>query len=103
MLPAACVEEIREVLGRQVAGCSGGVRTAAGAARRGIEAADPGRESGDDVGQCRSACVVKVERDLFDRYTSEHVFQHTGDLCGMRDADRVAHRDFEHAHLNQLL
>jgi hypothetical protein len=61
------VEEIDEVLRGQIAGRAGRIGTASGAAGRGVEAADPRPESGDDVGKGGAAGVVEVEGDLTDR------------------------------------
>ena len=63
MLVAEPVEQVDEVLRREVAGGAGRVRAAAGPAGRGVETADPCREARDDVGKGRPARVVEVERD----------------------------------------
>jgi len=44
---------------------------------------------------------VKVQGDLLDRHPREHCVEHARHLAGMRDADRVADRDFEDAEIRQ--
>jgi hypothetical protein len=60
---AEAVEQVDEILGGEVARGSRGKRAASGATGRGVEAANPGRESRDDVCERGPARVVEVERD----------------------------------------
>ena len=55
----------------------------------------PNGSAASDVGERRAARVVEVQRDASDRHAAQHGVEHARHLAGMRDADRVADRDFE--------
>src|SRR4051794_1938695 len=55
VLEAARVEEVDEVLGREIANGTGGVGAPTGPARRAVEGPDPFVEGGHDVDECRAA------------------------------------------------
>ena len=101
-LPARRVEEVDEVLGREVAGRAGRVRAATGPAGRRVEAADPGVEPGRDVGQRRPARVVEVVGDPFERDAGRDGQPgQRRDLARHADPDRVAEADLVDAELEQ--
>src|SRR5688572_7781997 len=104
--PHACgnpkaVEQIEEVLGREIAGGAWRVRTSAKPAGRRIEDADACLEAGVDVDQRRATRVVKMERQVRRRDALHDVTEHVGDLCGVRDSDGVADRYLVGAEIDQ--
>ena len=64
MFPTGRIEEVDEVLGREIAGGARRVRAATGPARRRVEAAGTGVQSGGDVREGGAPRVVEVEREL---------------------------------------
>jgi hypothetical protein len=58
-------------------------------------------ERGEHVSECGTSCVVKVEGDLLQRNALGHGVHDNRDLAWMRNADRVADRHFERAHVDQ--
>ena len=76
------VEQVKEILGREVAGGAWRVRTSAKPAGRCIEDADACLEAGVDVDQRRAARVMKMQRELRHGNALHDVTQHVGDLAG---------------------
>src|SRR4051794_9620715 len=66
-IPAGGIEEVDEVLGREIPGGARSVGAAAGAACRRVEAADSPTEAGRDVGEGSAARVVEVIGDPLER------------------------------------
>src|SRR6476469_1794318 len=94
VLPARRIEEVHEVLGREVAAGAGGVRTPAGAARRRIETADPSGQPGRDIGERSTTRIVKVERGPLDwDVCNRGDVGQAPNLVRNGDPDRVAEAD----------
>ena len=91
------VEHEHEVLGGEVPRRPRRVRTAAEPTGGPIERGDAGVEGGEDVRQRGASRVVKVQRHLGKRHTRCDGAEHPRNLAWMRDADRVADGDLEHA------
>src|SRR5262245_58287227 len=95
------VEEIEQILGREIAQGAWRVRTSAESARGGIERRDSEVERREDVRQCGASRVMKMERDSIARDRACERGEHAADLSRMRDADRVADRYFEDAEVQE--
>ena len=102
VVDAHAVEQVDQVLCREVSGGSGRVWTAAGAAGRRVEAADAVLQAGDDVGQGRAARVVEVVGKLVERDAGrDRCAGQVVDLARHAHADRVAEADLVRAQVEQ--
>ena len=104
VLVARGVEQVDQVLGREVARGARRVRAAAGpAGRRSRSVRTPAAEPGRDVGQRRPARVVEVVRHAGRARCPPPSREpgQLGDLVRDADADRVAEADLVGAELEQ--
>ena len=96
------VEQVDEVLGREVADrARTGERAAAEAARRAVDDRHAPLERRVDVGQRLAARVVGVQPDAPDVDQREHGVEHARDVAGRRRPDRVAEADLVAAEVEQ--
>src|SRR4029079_15152711 len=94
VVPTRGVEEVDQVLGREVARRTGRIRAPTRPAGRRVERPDPGGQGHRGVRQRGPARVVEVVRLLLDRDTGRlREGDELGDLVRHTDADRVAETD----------
>ena len=102
VLDAQAVEQVDEVLGREVAHrARTGERAAAEAARGAVDHGHAPLERRVDVGQGLAARVVGVQPDAPDVDQRQHGVEDARDVAGGRRADRVAEADLVAAEVEQ--
>src|SRR3569833_4214577 len=100
-LHAHRVEHRDDVLGREVARRTRRVRTAAEPTGGRVDRRDAELHRGHAVRERGALRIVEVDRERADRMLRDHEAEHFLDLGRIRDADRVADRDLEHAHVGE--
>ena len=100
-LDAEPVQHVNQILGRKVARCARCIWATAESTGRCIERRNAELERGQHIGQCGPARVVKVQRDCVKRNPVGDDGYHAANPARMGDADRVADRHFERAHVHQ--